>query len=105
MTPKGKREIVVEYEQIRLIRKRARTALAHCDKCGTEADFVRLTDAAELFETNADNIFKFANGSGHFRAANGGDITLCLPSLLAAMRSTTKQIKMIGDQNDEKTLP
>ena len=48
MTPKGKREIVVEYEQIRLIRKRARTALAHCDKCGTEADFVRLTDAAAI---------------------------------------------------------
>ena len=99
MTPKRKREIVVEYEQIRLIRKRANTELAHCDKCGGEADFVRLTDAAELFETNADDIFKFANGSGHFRTANGGDITLCLPSLLSNMKTKTlnEQIKMIGE--------
>ena len=99
MTPNQKREIVVEYEQIRLIRKRAKTQLAHCDKCGTEADFVRLTDAAELFESDADDIFKFANGSGHYRTANGGDIMLCLPSLLACMKTKTlnKQIKMIGE--------
>lgn len=57
MTPKKLREIVIEYERIQLIRKRAKTELAHCGKCDQGSDFVPLLDAADLFGTTDMDLF------------------------------------------------
>jgi len=96
----AKREIVIEYERIQLIRKRAKTELACCCKCSRQSDFVSLRDAAELFEAKESDLFDFAqNNDCHYRGDTETSIQLCITSLLACMRSRTldQQIKLIGD--------
>ena len=83
-TVKKQREIVIEYERIQLIRKRARTELANCLECGGDTDFVTLTSAAELFDRTEDEIFQFIQQNRcHYRADDADKIQLCLTSLLA----------------------
>ena len=100
MAAKRQREIVIEYERIQLIRKRANTELAHCDKCGGDGYFVHLSQAAELFGTAEMELFDFIkHNSCHYRSDVGAGVQLCLASLLACMKAKTfnQQIKMIGD--------
>ncbi len=96
----AKREIVIEYERIQLIRKRARTELASCSECSGQSDFVGLHEAAQLFEANESDLFRFAqNNDCHYRTIANTNIQLCITSLLACMKTKTlnQQIKMIGD--------
>lgn len=100
MKPNGTREIVVEYEQIKLIRKRASTEVAYCPDCGDMADFLQLADATGLFESDGERIIRFCNGNDcHYVTREDGEIGLCLPSLLASIRSQAKstEIRLIGD--------
>ena len=100
MTETRQREIVIEYEHVQLIRKRAKTELAHCSECGGDGDFVHLKQAAELFGTPENELFDFIqNNYCHYRAGFEAKIQLCLASLLACMKAKTlnNQIKMIGD--------
>lgn len=81
------REVVIEYERIQIIRKRAKTDLAACSGCGRSSDHIRLEAAVELFETTAEGLCDFveSNRCHHQLAATG--TLLCLDSLLAVMRT------------------
>jgi hypothetical protein len=102
MNALSKREIVIEIEQIRLIRKRARTQIAFCGKCGKESDFVSLNDAAKLFMTDARLISNFiTHNACHFYEERNGDVYICLVEILETMRDKTgtSGTKLIGDSS------
>jgi len=95
MTKNGQREIVVEIETVRLIRKRAKTTAAICPDCGTESDLVSISAAAELFAIEAEDLRSFANANGvHLQP----DEQICIRSLLRVMNEpdTRKEIRSIG---------
>jgi len=95
MTVQRQREIVIEFEKVQLIRKRAKTTLRQCPGCNGEADFVELRAAAELFDTADGDLAAFvASNAVH----HDTDIDICIPSLLAVMHARTNghEIKLIG---------
>lgn len=97
MTTQRQREIVIEYERIQLIRKKAKTELTHCERCGGESDFVAIDAAAELFEIHIDDLFAFIIGNDcHHHAA--AKTLVCINSLLATIktRSLDHQLKLVG---------
>ena len=86
MTTQRQREIVIEFEKVRLIRKRAKTTLTHCDGCGAESDVVSHVEAAELFETTPADLFQFIKQNNcHYHISNNGKTHLCVVSLLEHM--------------------
>jgi len=96
------REVVLEIEHIKVVRKRAKTKLAHCRDCSETTDFITLTRAAELFSTTASDLFEFTQSySCHFRVEDGQDIYLCLRNLLSAMskRMRTGTVKLLGEKS------
>ena len=87
MKAEKKREIVIEFERVQMIRKRAKTTLASCDECGEERDVVSLTEAAELFETAQDNLFRFIKQNDcHYHVSDNSSIYLCIASLIERMQ-------------------
>ncbi len=81
------REIVIEFERVQLITKKAKTRVVLCTECGSETDFVSLRDAAELFDTEIDLLTSFIAANGcHFRTDSVGSPFVCIHSLLDAMR-------------------
>ena len=96
------REVVLEIEHIKVVRKRAKTRLARCGECNKTTDFITVARAAELFSTSAAELFEFTQSYGcHFRVENGQEITLCLTDLLTAMskRMRTGTVKLLGDKS------
>lgn len=94
MTAKQQREIVIEFEKVQLIRKRAKTTLAFCGSCGGEADFVELQAAARLFDTSDGDLATFvASNAVHIDL----DTKICIPSLLSVMheRNNVHEVKLI----------
>lgn len=87
MTVKKQREIVIEYERIQLIRKRAKTELAHCGKCDQGSDFVPLLDAADLFGTTDTDLFHFISSNDcHYHLDATSRIFLCVTSLIESLK-------------------
>jgi len=100
MKVQRKREIVIEFERVRLVRKKAQTHLIFCRECGREVDFVPLREAAALFATPAENLWQFVRAHrSHFETSAGGEIFICLASLLVRMKNKTNpsRIKMLED--------
>ncbi len=100
------REIVIEFERIQIIRRRARTSLQFCAECRTNADFISFVEAATLFNTKPELLFQFIKDTGsHYQTETGREIFVCLNSLLARMRERSKnspellnsKAKTIGD--------
>ena len=94
MTTQRQREIVIEFEKVQTIRKRAVTTVAHCVGCGGEADFVALRAAAELFGTPDGDLARFIDANSVHTEA---DIDICIPSLLAVMheRANGNGVKLL----------
>ena len=94
------REIVIEFEHTRVVRKKAKTHLLFCPACSRETDFSSLREAAALFGTTNAKLFQFVRTHRcHFETDQTGETYLCLVSLLASMKTKTSlsHIKMIGD--------
>lgn len=92
------REIVIEYERIQLIRKKAKTEFTHCEACGEPSDFVGLDTAAELFETHRDDLLAYLRrNNGHHTTST--TTMLCINSLLATLktRSLKHQFRLEGE--------
>ena len=86
------REVVVELEQVKIIRKRARTTLYRCRGCGRKTDFVTLTCAAELFDVEALALFEFLQTARcHYLIADVGVFYICLTDLVVAMSKKVKR--------------
>ena len=94
------REIVIEFERVQIVRKKARTNLHYCPACRREADFVSLCQAASLFSVDAADLFGFVKRHrSHFQPDDAGVIFVCLISLLAAIREhkNCAGVKMLDD--------
>lgn len=98
MTTGRQREIVIEFEKVQLIRKRAKTTLGHCERCNAEADFVGMRLAADLFGITVGDLTQFVvNNAVHY--ANDGSCTaICIPSMLGIMheRLSGGGVRLIG---------
>jgi hypothetical protein len=95
------REIVIEFEHVRLVRKRCKTHFMLCSKCQADSDFISLTEAASLFTVEREKLLQFIKANSiHYNAGSGGEIYVCLVSFLASMKTRAKvpQMKMIGDK-------
>lgn len=87
MTAKRPREIVIEFERVELIRKRARVELRCCSGCRETTDVVSHAEAAELFEIAPAALFQFIRENDcHYDVGWNGKIYLCIVSLLERMR-------------------
>ncbi len=95
MTKNGQREIVVEFETVRTIRRRTRSTIVICPECGSESDLVSISAAAELFAIGVDELNSFADANGVHRPMNE---QICVKSLLSVMNSQKfrKEIRMIS---------
>ena len=88
MRPLKKREIIIEFERVQVIRRKALTHLIFCRGCGADADVVALHEAAELFSTAAENLLLFIRSNDiHFETDSSGQIMICLVSMLTAMKN------------------
>lgn len=82
------REIVIEFEKVQMIRKRAKTIYTYCRRCGGEKDFVGVRTAAGLFGITIDELSAFASAYAVHIAAVGTDGRgICVASLLEVMHS------------------
>ena len=94
------RELIIEFERVQLVRKKAKTHLIFCRSCGREVDFVSLREASSLFGTPAENLLQFIRiNNSHFETGANGEIYVCLISFLTAMKAKTNlsNIKLLKD--------
>src|SRR5947208_16817979 len=92
MTASRQRELVIEFDKVQLIRKRAKTRLIFCEACGTVSDVISHLDAAGLFETTAANIVKFIKENNcHPYIVDKSNIYVCVVSLLESMRQKSRR--------------
>jgi len=94
------RELIIEFERVQLVRKKAGTHLIFCRNCGREVDFVSLREASSLFGTQTENLLQFMKiNNNHFETGANGEIYICLVSLLTCMKKKTNlsRIKLIKD--------
>lgn len=93
METKPQREIVIEIERVRMIKKRAKTMLEHCAGCGKVSDVVAHSEAALLFETSTRDLFQFIKQHDcHYHLGESGDINLCVTSLIEQMQRSHKSV-------------
>ena len=106
------RQIVIEIEQVRLVRKRALTTLRFCEKCGSLSDFVGLEEAAKLFEIAPKELFAFiVRNNCHFIENEVVGKQICLTALISQMRVTSsgksfsqQSSQILGDKSSEDTV-
>ena len=100
MTAQIRRAIVIEFEKVQAIRKRAKTSLAFCVHCRIDVDAVPLIEAAELFETALEDLFQFTRQNEcHYHVGGDDIIYLCVPSLIERMqqKNQTRQLMAKGE--------
>lgn len=100
--PDEKREIVIEFEKVQMIRKRARAIYTYCRRCGGEKDFVGMHAAAALFDITVDQLSSFVSANSvHVSSAGAGGADLCVASLLEAMQSqqNRRELKLLVSKN------
>jgi len=96
MTPQ-RRELVIEFEKIQLIRKRAKTSLMFCTGCGAITDFVRLLEAADIFESEPENLFRFIKTQCcHFHGEDTTRLYLCVVSLVTSMKRQNRVRRLLA---------
>ncbi len=86
MTTKRQREIVIEFERVQLIRKRAHTTILTCSKCNSHVDYVSASLAAELFDIELGEFLGFVKRFAVHHEPRPTGTAICVPSLLAAMQ-------------------
>lgn len=94
------RDVVLEIEQVRIVRRRMKTSLFLCRECAKTTDFIDLLKAADLFGVTNGELYDFIRTNRcHFIVAPGGDICICVTDLLAAMsrRLKTATFKLLGE--------
>lgn len=100
--PHKEREIVIEFEKVQMIRRRARTIYKYCRGCGAEKDFVGVRAAAALFGITAEELHSFVSANAvHLAAVGTNTNSICIPSLLEVMRlkQDNNGPKLIAGQN------
>jgi hypothetical protein len=96
MQVEKKREIVIEIERVRTIRKRCNTHVLFCSECNDEADFITLREAAGLFEIDPDLLTSYAHEHLCHVRPSDSETFLCVPSLLDHMQRRTAALRSGG---------
>ncbi len=95
------REIVVEYEKVQTVQKRALTQVVRCERCGADADFVAVSEAVDLFNTPLDTLTAFiASHRCHVLTDAAGTIFVCIASLVGPLQAASGRrlaLPAIGD--------
>lgn len=104
MREKTEREIVIEIEIVRRIRKRARTTLDHCSRCGKDVDLLDLDTLSELLEMDEGSTAALvADTSIHRDGQGGSDNRICAASLISVLESRAYRLeteeKEMGGRN------
>ena len=100
MKVQKQRELIIEFERVRVVRKKARTHLRLCRNCGREVDFVALREASALFTTPPEDLVNFIKLNHiHFETGADGEIHICLISFLDCLKRSTNlsRIKLIEE--------
>ena len=99
MSIPGRREVVVEIERVKIVRRRAATTIRWCPECRSTTDFIPLLNAAALFAIDSTKLFEFATRNGcHVSTETGDEILICLSDLLEAMkRKIDGKVSVLGD--------
>jgi hypothetical protein len=94
------REVVLEIEHVKVIRKRAKTRLKKCHECREVTDFILITGAAELFSTPPAELFEFCQTQVCHYLVEKDEIFLCLTDLLTAMRKRMSKgrVRLLGEK-------
>ncbi|MCY7374479.1 MAG: helix-turn-helix domain-containing protein [Pyrinomonadaceae bacterium] len=83
MKTKRTKEMIIEFERVRVVCRRTIPIVNQCRECRTETDFVTVAEAARMIETNLPTIFRLIEaGVLHSLSGGGGEIYICLASLL-----------------------
>jgi riboflavin biosynthesis pyrimidine reductase len=93
------REIVVEIEHVRVVRKKCKAHIFYCSECRRETDFIRLPEAAKLFEVDTAKLMQFINANHiHRILETGGETLICLAPFLDRVKEHLgiSQPKLIG---------
>lgn len=100
MKPGKAREIVIEFEKLQLVRKRAMTEIRFCERCQAEADFIALPTATNLFEIEAERLFPFVHSNGGAVDTGNTDPFICLNALVKVLRSSNsdRRVKLLGER-------
>ena len=83
MSKKKKTEIVVERDQVLLIRNPDARDPQWCSECGEGARMVTVDEAAAITQLTARTIYhRVEEGEAHFSETADGQLFICLNSLL-----------------------
>ncbi|HEU4391484.1 MAG TPA: hypothetical protein VFV34_27085 [Blastocatellia bacterium] len=83
MSKKKKTEIVVERDQVLVIRNLGARDPQWCPECGEGARMVTVDEAAAITQMSARTIYRrVEQGQTHFSETANGQLFICLNSLL-----------------------
>ena len=108
MVSSRRREVILEIEHLKVVRKRAKSSLLFCRDCGRTTDFISLTQAADLFAVTPGELFEFSRSNlCHVRFEQRRKVFLCLADLLNAMSNKLKKgkVRLLGESNHETGSP
>jgi hypothetical protein len=87
MKRKKRMEIVVEREQVLVIRKLDGTAPQYCPQCGDESQMVSVDEAASIVCLSAIAIYKQVESrQAHFTETHDGKLLVCINSSFQSAR-------------------
>jgi hypothetical protein len=85
MTP-PRRELVIEVECVRVVRRRVKALLEFCSPCGGAVDAVEASDLSSMFEITEPELLARLIGIGvHVNRKPSGDLSVCYRSLQVAL--------------------
>ena len=99
MLERKTKTVVLEIERVQVIRKKCQAYSRFCANCRTEVDFIELAQTARLFGLTSP-IFRFIRRAAVITNNLGGEIFLCVNSLLACLSNhkNNSKIKMMNGE-------
>ena len=83
MKRRKKTEIIVERDQVLVIRKLEHRAPRWCAECGDQVRMVSVDEAASIAGVTARAVYRqVETGEAHFSETTDGSLLVCLNSLL-----------------------
>ena len=82
-----RRELVIEVECVRVVRRRVRAITEFCAPCGGAVDAVEAADLSSMFEITQGELVERLMGLGvHLNPMTSGGLSICYHSLQAVLR-------------------
>lgn len=80
-----KKEIIVEFERVRVVYNRRENRFVRCNFCQSEVEVLTLAEASEIAEKDEQSVLEFVNqGKLHINQNSDGETLICLNSLMNA---------------------